>query len=155
MELLLLYQLVFSVGVTSFLAFIGLTFLGDKVVEYTQWPACPFMQELANVNLAYGFLGILCIWFRHHFWTAVVIGFSIWILGDAIHHFYDAKVNLINSDGNTGLLVYTDIVIPIILLVLLAIYLHYQKEEKDEGSRNEDEELRLKNEEVKQDLESR
>lgn len=81
-ELLLLYQLVFSVGMTSLLAFFGLTFMGDFVAQYTGWPASPFEQQLGNVNLGYGVLGIMSIWFRGGFWVATVIGFSVWILSD-------------------------------------------------------------------------
>lgn len=122
-ELLLLYQLVFSVGITSFLAFIGLNFLGNAVTNYTGWPKCPFMQELANVNLAFGVLGIMAIWLRNSFWIAIVVGFTIWIFGDAIHHFYDAYIYRRYTPGNLGLLVYTDLVVPIVLCILLALYL--------------------------------
>src|ERR1700732_3326318 len=68
-ELLLLYQLVFSVGLTSILAFFGLYFMAQYVADYTGWPKCPFEYQLANVNLAFGVLGILCIWLRGNFWT--------------------------------------------------------------------------------------
>jgi hypothetical protein len=122
-ELLLLYQLVFSVGLTSFLAFIGLNFLPETVEAYTEWPSCPYQQELANVNLAYGVLGILAIWFRKSFWTCIVIGFTIWIFGDAIHHFYDAFKYNNFSHGNVGALVYTDIFVPILLCINLYYYL--------------------------------
>lgn len=130
-ELMLLYQLVFFVGITSFIAFIGLTFFPDVVSQHLSWPMCPFAQELANVNLAYGVLGILSIWYRGYFWAAIVIGFSIWILGDAIHHFYDAIVNNNWSEGNVGLLVYTDIFVPILLCITLYFYLRaYWAEER-------------------------
>lgn len=127
-ELLLLYQIVFSLGLTSVLAFFGLTFMADYIAEYTGWPACPFEQQLANVNLAFGVLGILSIWLRGHFWTATILGFSIWILGDGIHHLYKWLQTGNNTWGNVGVPLYTDIAIPIILLVLLAIYLKTKKE---------------------------
>lgn len=122
-ELFLLYQLVFAVGLTSFLSFFGLTFLDDIVANYTDWPKCPYEQELANVNLAYGVLGILAIWLRKLFWVAIVIGFTIWIFGDAIHHFHNAYFNHIHSLGNEGGLVYTDLFVPIILCVTLYFYI--------------------------------
>ena len=122
-ELLMLYQLIFYVGITSFLAFIGLTFLEDQVAMNTRWPTSPFEQELANVNFAYGVLGILSIWFRKLFWFAIVVGFSIWILGDAIHHQYDAYINHNYSDGNIGALFYTDLIIPILLIINMYFYI--------------------------------
>lgn len=122
-ELVLLYLIVFGVGLTSFFAFIGLTFMDDIVAKHLAWPKCPFEQELANVNLAFGVLGILAIWYRGYFWMAIVLGFSIWIIGDAIHHLYDAFVHHNHSAGNEGSLVYTDIVIPILLCIVLFFYL--------------------------------
>lgn len=126
-ELLLLYQLVFFVGITSLVAFFGLTFLKDIVAQHNAWPMCPFAQELGNVNLAYGVLGLLSIWNRGLFWKAIVIGFSIWILSDAVNHFYDAFVHQNYSDGNVGLLVATDIFVPILLCISLFFYIRYNK----------------------------
>jgi len=50
LELLLLYQLVFSVGMTSLLAFFALTLMPDFIASFTGWPSCPFEQQLANVK---------------------------------------------------------------------------------------------------------
>ena len=122
-DLLLLYQLVFNVGITSFFAFIGFTFMPEYIAEYLNWPSCPFEQELANVNLAFGFLGILCIWFRDHFWTATVLGFSIWIFSDGIHHIWHIIFHHNYSAGNTGVPLITDLLIPVILVILLSLRL--------------------------------
>ncbi len=121
-ELALLYQLVFFVGITSFLSFYALTFMEDTIQAYTQWPSCPYMQELGNVNLAFGVLGMMAIWLRKSFWTAIVVGFAIWILGDAIHHQWDAYTRNHFSHGNVGALFYTDLIIPLLLLVNLWFY---------------------------------
>jgi hypothetical protein len=120
-ELALLYQIVFSLGVTSLVAFFGLTFLADEIAQYTGWPASPFEQQLANVNLAFGVLGILAIWLRGNFWVATVLGFSIWILGDGIHHLYHYLAHNNASAGNIGVPFWTDLCVPLILLVLLAL----------------------------------
>ena len=127
-ELFLLYQLVFSVGITSILAFIGLTFMDVYIAEYTNWPLSPFQQELGNVNLASGVLGIMCIWFRRLFWVSTIFGFSIWILGDGFHHLYEIFVNHNYSDGNLGAMLYTDLLIPPVLLI--SLYYYYKEEFK-------------------------
>lgn len=129
-ELLLLYQIVFSLGLTSILAFFGLTFMAEYIAEYTGWPSCPFEQQLANVNLAFGFLGILSIWLRGNFWTATVLGFSVWILGDGVHHLWKWRQTGNDTEGNLGVPLYTDIAIPLILLVLLGMYLQSQALDK-------------------------
>lgn len=122
LELLLLYQIVFSIGITSIVAFFGLTFMDQYIADYTGWPACPFQQQLANVNLAFGCLGILSIWYRNDFWTATVLGFSIWILGDGIQHFYHFIFRDNANPGNIGVPLWTDILVPLFLVVLLVMY---------------------------------
>lgn len=122
LELLLLYQIVFSLGITSLVAFFGLTFMKDYIAQYTNWPSCPFEQQMANVNLAFGTLGIMAIWFRGYFWVCTVLGFSIWIIGDGIHHLVEFFWYQNTSSGNIGVPLFTDFAIPIILLVLLFLY---------------------------------
>lgn len=124
-ELLLLYQLVFSVGMTSILAFIGLTLMPVYIAEYTSWPPCPFEQQLANVNLGYGVLGILCCLFRRGFWVATIIGFSVWILLDGVHHLSDMVLHNNYSWGNIGVPLITDIAVPLALVILLVLYIKW------------------------------
>ena len=121
-ELFLVYQLVFSLGLSSFLAFFGLTFMTDFVAEYSGWHACPFEKLLGNVNLGYGVLGILCIWFRDDFWFATILGSSIWLLADAYTHLADMINNHNYAPGNIGVPLYTDIIVPVVLLILFPIY---------------------------------
>jgi hypothetical protein len=122
-ELLLLYQLVFSVGTTSLLAFIGLSLMPEYIANYTGWPGSPFEQQLANVNLGYAVLGILCIWLRGNFWTATCLGFSIWIFSDGIAHLSDMVRHGNYAPGNIGIPLYTDILVPVVLVVLLVLHL--------------------------------
>jgi hypothetical protein len=131
-ELLLLYQLVFSVGLISILAFLGLTFIPEYVAQYTGWPACPWQQQLANVNLGYGVLGILCIWKRDLFWLATIIGLSIWLIGDAIDHIADMMINHNYAPGNIGITLYSDIIVPLVLLILYFLYKYLQKKQTSE-----------------------
>ncbi|PJD97796.1 MAG: hypothetical protein CK425_01305 [Parachlamydia sp.] len=121
-ELLLLYQIVFNVGLISFLSFYGFIFLPELVAEKLGWPTCPFQHEMGNVNLAFGVLGILAIWLRGNFWTAIVIGVSIWLLGDAVGHIVDMLQNNNYASGNVGIPLYTDIAIPVVLLILWSLW---------------------------------
>jgi hypothetical protein len=133
LRLLLLYQLVFSVGLTSLLAFIGLNFMTEYVAAYSGWPACPFENLLGNVNLGYAVLGFMCIWKGDEFWLATIIGLSVWLLGDAVEHIIDMIVNHNYAPGNIGVPLYTDIIVPLILLILYAIY-HFLKKRENSSS---------------------
>lgn len=126
-ELLLLYQIVFSLGITSLFAFGALTLMKEYIAAYTGWPACPFEQQLANVNLAFGVLGILSIWLRGLFWVATVLGFSIWIISDGFHHLYEYMVLNNTTEGNIGVPLWTDFIVPISLLILLFLHLKVSK----------------------------
>lgn len=128
-RLFLLYQLVFSVGLSSLLAFIGLMFMSDFVAAYSGWPACPFEKQLANVNLGYAALGIMCIWKGDEFWLATIIGSSIWLIADGIGHIGDALLHGNMTPGNIGVPLYTDIIVP---LVLVGLYIFYQRLKKRE-----------------------
>lgn len=128
-RLFLLYQLVFSVGLTSMLSFIGLMFMTDFVAAYSGWPACPFEKQLANVNLGYAVLSILCIWKEDEFWLATILGLSIWLLGDGIGHIADMILHNNYAPGNIGVPLYTDIIVPIVLLILYAVYQSLKKRE--------------------------
>jgi hypothetical protein len=118
-ELFLQYQIVFSIGVTSIVAFFALTYMDQYIADYTHWPACPFQQQLANVNLAFGILGILCLWMKDGFWIATIVGFSIWIMGDGFHHLYHYLFYGNASAGNIGVPFWTDVVVPPLLLTFL------------------------------------
>ena len=107
------------------MAFFGLTFMADYIAALTEWPACPFEQQLANVNLAFASLGLLSIAYRGLFWAATIIGFSIWIISDGLQHLYKALNEQNLSSGNIGVPLWTDLIVPIILLILLKLYCKY------------------------------
>ena len=121
-EIILLYQIVFSLGITSLVAFGGLSAMPESIAQFLDWPYSPFEQELANVNLAFGILGILSIWYRGLFWMATIFGFSIWILADGFHHIYEYLFYGNASLGNIGVPLITDFVVPIVLLILFYLY---------------------------------
>jgi len=120
-ELLLLYQLVFSIGVLGVLSFFGHTFLPLVAAKYLRWLPSPFQQELANASLGFGVIGMMCIWYRGHFWTATVIGSSIWLFADAVDHIVDMFYNNNFSTINTGIVFYSDLLTPVLLIVLLIL----------------------------------
>ncbi len=134
-ELALLYQLIFCVGLASFLAFIGFLFFPEIVAQTLGWNTCPFQHEMANASLGYAVLGFLAIWIRGHFWTAIVIGRSIWLLGDALGHIYHIVVFHNTTEGNAGLPLYSDVFVPVILLLLLSLYLKWRNEWSGRSSR--------------------
>jgi hypothetical protein len=120
---LLLYVLIFSAGLQGIFGFTGHYFKSDEVAEYIGWPKGNFFQkEIAYANLAFGILGILCIWLRGNFWLATIIGKSIFLLGAAQVHIDDRIKNKNIHAGNSGIILYMDILLPVILIGLWIAY---------------------------------
>ena len=121
-ETFLMYFLVVSVGFQGIYCFVGHYFLSDQVAESIGWPAGnPFQKEIGFTNLAFGILGVLCIWFRGGFWLATAIGVSVFLLGASVVHFQDIHKNRNLHPGNAGFVLVADIVIPVVILVLAAV----------------------------------
>lgn len=128
-EIFLLTFLVISVGIGSIWAFIGHYFLSAQVAANIGWAlGNPFQQEVAFANLAIGVLGVLCYWIRDNFWTATVITSSIFLLGDAYVHIMNMIQFANYAPGNSGPILYMDIIGPIILIILLIIYKTMKKD---------------------------
>ncbi len=119
-EIFLLYQIVFSLGIPSLIAYVGLMFFGPAFTEFVGWQTSGFDQELANFNLAFGVLGILSIWLRKYFWVATILGFSIWSL---IGGFQRISQEILLGNP-VGVPLYTDILVPAVLI--LGLYLYYK-----------------------------
>ena len=122
-ESFLLSLLVITVGFGSLWAFAGHLFFANQVASYIGWsPGSPFQMEVAFTNLAFGVLGLLCFWIRGNFWTATVIGVSVFYLGAAIGHINNMFTTSNYAPGNVGADLVLNILIPLLLLGLLAAY---------------------------------
>lgn len=116
---ILLYLLVFSVGLDGLWAFIGHYFKSDEVARSIGWPeGNPFQKEIAWANLAFGVLGIMCWWFRGDFWLATIVAKSVFLVGAFTVHLHDLVKTRNMSINNAGPIMYTDLGIPILLFVL-------------------------------------
>lgn len=81
-----LMQFVFTVGFFGIFNFIGHVILREKVAKTIGWVSNGFQIELGMVSLGIGICGILCYWFRDHFWIATTIPFAIFLFGAAMLH---------------------------------------------------------------------
>jgi hypothetical protein len=132
-EIFLLWFLVIIVGIQGVFAFIGHTVYADTTAASIGWPAGnPFQSEVAVANLTVGVLGILCYWMRGSFWNATVIGFCVWWLGDFVVHVRSIVVSANYAPNNAGVTFYLDLLVPVILIALLAYYLHVNRQEEHE-----------------------
>ena len=128
----LLWLLVVCVGIASVLTFTADLFFADKMAASLGWPAGnPFQSLVAVANLSIGVLGLLSYWKRENFWVATVIAFAIWWPGAGAVHIRDTLVSGNYAPNNTGVTVYMDILVPVILVALLTYYERVRRHEDD------------------------
>jgi hypothetical protein len=121
-DLLLLYLFAFPIGLGGLVGFIGHTMRAAPVAASIGWPpGNPFQYEVAVANLAFGILGILCLWFRDGFWTATSIGWSVFILGAAGVHLHQIHIGQLYAPENAGAILYFNILTPVVVLALLGL----------------------------------
>ena len=120
-EVALLYLFVFYVGVGGLMGALGHTLRAKEIATGIGWqPGSPFQLEVGMANLAFGVLGVLCIWQRGGFWTATGIGFAVFLLGCAYGHVRELVVHENYAPYNAGAgIFFNDAVLPVIILALL------------------------------------
>lgn len=118
-ETVLLYELVIATGLGGIFGFMGHSMRAAEIAKFIGWRAgSPFQLEVAVANLAFGVLGILCYWLRGNFWLATIIGTTVFGWGAAYVHIMDI-INRNNlKPGNAGLVLYLDIIMPIVMIGL-------------------------------------
>ena len=120
LEVILLWLLAVVVGVGGITAFAAHAFFADWTAAAIGWPAGnPFQFEVAVTDLAFGILGLLCIWLRGGFWTAVIIGESIFFWGCAYGHVRQYLLAHNMAPGNVGPALAVDVAMPLVLIALL------------------------------------
>jgi len=122
-EIILFYILFINVGLSGLLAFSGHAFMADEVAASIGWAAgSPFQFEVAAANLAFGVLGILCLWIRDGFWLATGIGYSMFLFGAAYIHIREMITAGNYALNNAGPILYIgDIAMPALILLLLLV----------------------------------
>jgi uncharacterized protein DUF6790 len=124
----LLSFLVISIGISSLIGFVGHIFFADQIAADIGWAAgSPFQREVGFANLSIGVLGITCIWLRSNYWIATVIATTIFLWGAAYGHIMDIIVHGNYAPGNAGGVLYDDILVPLIMVILLAVYVRTAK----------------------------
>jgi hypothetical protein len=119
-EVVLFYLLVIFVGVGGLMGFLGHTFKGGEIALKIGWQPSPFQFEVAVANLAFGVLGVLCIWQRRGFQTATGLGYAIFLLGCGYGHLREMIRDGNFAPYNVGpVLLVNDLAVPLLILILL------------------------------------
>jgi hypothetical protein len=123
-ESFLLYFLFLNFGFANLNAFVWHWFepLAEKIRTGLGWDPSPFQKEVAAADGAIGILGVLCFWIRGDFWTATVIGGSLMYFMMGVGHLLDLTRRKNRSILNAGVIVYYDLILPVVMAVLLILW---------------------------------
>ncbi|PIS00475.1 MAG: hypothetical protein COT84_07355 [Chlamydiae bacterium CG10_big_fil_rev_8_21_14_0_10_35_9] len=131
MELLMAYLFFFLVGIQSLFSAVAHLFYPEETAKIIGWPpGGPFQFEVGIANLSFAVLGVLSIWFRKRFWIAVIVGYTIWLWGDAIGHIMQIIRIEDYAEGNAGVYFYSDIIAPFVLILSYFSYVGSVNEAK-------------------------
>lgn len=110
-----------AVGVQGL--FMGITqiFHGQRISDYYDVAYSPFIKEMGYANIAFGVLGILCLFFNDLWWVATGIGYSIFVFSSAQGQIFSAVLRQNYSLANIGPTLWAKIFIPAIICVLFVL----------------------------------
>jgi hypothetical protein len=130
-EIFLNWSFFVIIGLGGIWAFIGHTVFADRVAESIGWPAGnPFQQEVALANLAIAVLGILSVKIPGTFRIATLIAYGIFLFGAGIGHIWQIVSNHNIAINNAGLVLWLDMIMPLILTGLYLSSLNLKKREE-------------------------
>jgi hypothetical protein len=115
-ERLLAYYVLFSVGCLHLVNFIYHVFFGEMSARFS-----PFQTELGFASLGFALVGFLAWRGSYPIRVAAVVGPTPFLLGAAGGHIYQIETAGNHAAGNSGLLLWMDVIIPLAGLLFLVI----------------------------------
>ncbi len=113
--------LFFAVGFGGIWGFIMHAFFDSIASNNIGWKANPFEFEVALANLALGVAGIIASFANWSYRAAVVTVTTVFLWGAATGHIYQIIISGNFNPGNAGPILWTDILIPLLMLILLPL----------------------------------
>lgn len=109
----------FTIGVSNLINFVFHVFFGDTAAKFIGWENSPFQAEVGFASLGIGIAGIIAFKAGLPFRFATLIPPAVFSLGAAGGHIYQMIAAHNFSPGNVGLVLPSDIIIPVVGFVFL------------------------------------
>lgn len=120
---LLLISITYLIGVNGLVLGSGHLMFPDSIADSIGWQkGSPFQWEVGLASVSYGILGVMASSYGREWWLAAIVAFSIFYIGAAVGHVREMVASRNFSPGNAGFIFYYDIVVPIYLILLYALY---------------------------------
>lgn len=115
----------FSIGVSHAYNFVMHVFFGAFTAGFIGWEDSPFQHEVGFASLGFAVLGFIAFRGAFAYRVAAVLATGCFLWGAAGEHLYHMVVHSNYAPGNAGLIFYSDIVLPLIGLLLLWLERRY------------------------------
>jgi hypothetical protein len=127
---LLAWVLLLPIGVTGLWAAVFHLFFPQIAAADIGWEPSPFQFEVGVADLAIGATACVSFWRSLEFKAAAVLVNAIALIGDAVGHVRQMIVAGNFAPGNAGVPFYSDIVFPVLAIILLIIVRRSQAAER-------------------------
>ncbi|KAB2941041.1 MAG: hypothetical protein K8F92_14950 [Hyphomicrobium sp.] len=118
-EALLAYFILFSVAISFFYNFVFHVFFGELAASFIGWADSPFQAEVGYASLGFAVIGLIAFKGNCMLRLAAILGPAMFQWGAAVGHIHDMMATGNMAPGNAGIMLYSDILLPIIGLALL------------------------------------
>jgi hypothetical protein len=118
-EELLAYFILFSITISFFYNFVFHVFFGELAAGYIGWADSPFQAEVGYASLGYAAVGLFAFKGNCCVRFAAILGPALFLWGAAVGHIHDIVATGNMAPGNAGIMLYSDIFLPIIGFGLL------------------------------------
>jgi hypothetical protein len=116
---LLAWFVFFSIGVSYLYNFVLHGFFGEMTARFIGWADSPFQFEVATASLGFAAVGLLAAFGSFDLRLAAILGPGLFTLGAAAGHIYQMSAAHNFAPGNAGVILYTDIGLPLLGFLLL------------------------------------
>jgi hypothetical protein len=128
-EAFLSYYMLFPIGISNLINFVFHVFFGDTAAKFIGWENSPFQAEVGFASLGVGIAGVLAYKASLPFRVATFILPAAFSLGAAGGHIYQMIAAHNFSPGNVGLVLPSDILIPVVGFIFLWLSYKHPKSE--------------------------
>lgn len=120
-EKLLAWHVFWAIGAGYLYNFVMHGFFGAMSARFIGWADSPFQFEVATASLGFAAIGFIAAFRSFDLRLAAILGPGLFTLGAAVGHVYQMIAAHNFAPGNTGVIFYMDIIIPLFGFLLLLL----------------------------------
>jgi uncharacterized protein DUF6790 len=113
------YFILCSIALSYLYNFVVHVFFGEMAAHFIGWADSPFQREVGFASLGFAVVGFLAFRGSFDMRVAAVVGPACFLLGAAGGHILEFLKTGNRAPGNVGVVLYTDLLLPLIGFALL------------------------------------